>query len=57
MLQIEHFESVLSLKPVLVDISVCAGKCADSDTPAKYHPGLCSPFIHTVTFNDSVSGQ
>ena len=24
---------------------------------AKYHPGLCSPFIHSVVSNDSVSGQ
>ena len=23
----------------------------------KYHPGLCSHFIHSVVFNDSVSGQ
>ena len=22
----------------------------------KYHPGLCSPFIHSVVSNDSVSG-
>ena len=24
---------------------------------AKCHPGLCSPFIHSVVSNDSVSGQ
>ena len=24
---------------------------------AKYHPGLCSPFIHIVVSNNSVSGQ
>ena len=24
---------------------------------AKYHPGLCSPFIHFVVSNESVSGQ
>ena len=24
---------------------------------AKYHPGLCSPFIHSVVLNDSSSGQ
>ena len=24
---------------------------------AKYHPGLCSPFMHSVVSNDSVSGQ
>ena len=23
----------------------------------KYHPGLCSPFIHSVEYNDSVSRQ
>ena len=30
------------------------GKCADS---GPVHPGLCSPFIHSVVSNDSVSGQ
>ena len=24
---------------------------------AKYHPGLCSPFIHSVVSNESVNGQ
>ena len=24
---------------------------------AKYHPGLCSPFIHSAIYNDSVSSQ
>ena len=24
---------------------------------AKYHPSLCSPFIHSVVPNDSISGQ
>ena len=24
---------------------------------AKYQPGLCSPFIHSIVSNDSVSGQ
>ena len=28
-----------------------------SCTCAKYHPGRCSPFIHFVVSNDSVSGQ
>ena len=28
-----------------------------SCTCAKYHPGLCSPFILSVVSNDSVSGQ
>ena len=23
----------------------------------KYHPGVCSPFIHSVVSNDSVNGQ
>ena len=35
-------------------------KCADSNNPAyeaRYHPGLCVPFIHSVISNDSVSGQ
>ena len=28
-----------------------------SCTYAKYHLGLCSPCIHSLVFNDSVSGQ
>ena len=28
-----------------------------SGTCAKYHPGLCSPVIHSVVSNDSVSEQ
>ena len=32
-------------------LQTCA-KCTDSD-----HPGLCSPFVHSVESSDSVSGQ
>ena len=31
--------------------------CRLKSSCAKYHPGLCSPFIHFVVSNDSVSGQ
>ena len=24
---------------------------------AKYYPGICSPFIHSLVFNDLISGQ
>ena len=33
------------------------GRVKSSCTCTKYHPGLCSPFIHSVISNDSVKGQ
>ena len=35
--------------------AICA--CRSSCACAKYHPGLCSPLIYSIVFNDSVSGQ
>ena len=40
----------------------CLRTCAEyafrsSCACAKYHPGLCSPFIHSIVFNDFASGQ
>ena len=39
-----------------VPLNICKNSRFRSSC-AKYHPGLCSPFIHSVVANDSVSGQ
>ena len=42
-----------SMRKICGFTSSCACACAC----AEYHPGLCSPLIHSVVFNDSVSGS
>ena len=44
------------VKTCLWACAQCAN-CTSSYTSGKYHPGLCSPVIHSVVANDSASGQ
>ena len=41
-----------------MSLRICAAICAvgSSCACAKYHPGLCSPFIHSIVANESISG-
>ena len=46
--------------PELDDIGRSKQKCIDSDSYhacTECHPGICSPLIHSIASNDSVSGQ
>ena len=38
-------------------LRTCAKSTDTSRESTKSHPGICSPFIHSIVSNDSVSGQ
>ena len=50
-----YFMWIASRKKNFEHAQICGFRT--SYARVKYHPGLCSPFIHSVVFNDSVSRQ